>query len=216
MTPSAFPSPVAALALAAALALPGLARADASPPDASSPAAPPPARGWTAYGPVRPVVGILLTGTASHDRSVLSNPDGSAVSGNLGRSAEILAGAEFALAANGLRLRLAAGLQASNLSSGGGHERFTRVPLEATLMFPAGERLRVGGGLRYAARLRFGGAGGGTSDQLNATPGVIGAVDYRLSPHLLADFRYVYERYEVSGSGDYEASHWGLGLTAMY
>ena len=69
---------------------------------------------------------------------------------------------------------------------------------------------------RYAARLRFGGAGGGTSDQLNATPGVIGAVDYRLSPHLLADFRYVYERYEVSGSGDYEASHWGVGLTAMY
>ncbi|HEX7690183.1 MAG TPA: hypothetical protein VF453_20930, partial [Burkholderiaceae bacterium] len=170
----------------------------------------------TAYGPVRPLVGVLFTDTVGDNRATFSNPDGSTASGNPSRSAEVLAGAEFALAANGLRLRLAAGLQASNLSSGGGHERFTRVPLEATLMYPVGEQLRVGGGLRYAARLRFGGAGGGTSDQLNATPGVIGAVDYRLSPHLLADFRYVYERYEVSGSGDYEASHWGVGLTAMY
>jgi hypothetical protein len=90
------------------------------------------------------------------------------------------------------------------------------VPLEATLMYPVGDRLRVGGGLRYAARLRFSGPGGNTSDRLNAAPGVIGAVDYRLSPHLLADFRYVYERYEIAGGSDVEASHWGVGLTALY
>jgi hypothetical protein len=216
MTSSAFPSPVAAFALAAVLALPGLARADASPADASSPAAPPPTTGWTAFGPVRPVVGLLLTGTVGDNRATFSNPDGSSASGNPSRSAQAFAGAEFALAANGLRLRLSAGLQASTLSSPSGHERLTRVPLEATLLYPVGERLRVGGGLRYAARLRFSGAGGNTSDQLNAAPGVIGAIDYRLSPHLLADFRYVYERYELSGSHDYEASHWGIGLTAMY
>ena len=35
-------------------------------------------------------------------------------------------------------------------------------------------------------------------------------------PHLLLDLRYVYERYERSSGADVEASHWGVGLTAIY
>ena len=205
-----------ACALAAALALPGLARADASPADASSPVAPAPT-GWTAYGPIRPVAGLLLTGSLSNEDATVANPDGSTVRGNLGARVQAFAGAEFALAANGLRLRLTAGIHEGRMSGAGGHETVTRYPLEATLLYPVGDSLRVGGGVRYPARLRFGGAGARTSDGLSAQPGAVAVADWRLSPHLLLDLRYVVEHYQAAAGGSsVDASHWGIGATAMY
>lgn len=200
--------PVRALALALALSGGFAAVAAPSPADgASTPAA-----------PIRPLVGVLLTGTIGDNKVAIGNPDGSTAFGSLSGRYEAFAGAEFPLDPNGLALRLTAGLHASASysNSRGGSEHVTSIPLEATLWYPVGEQLRIGAGARYAMHTRFSGAGNKTSDGLNPTPAVVFGVGYRLVPHLLLDLRYVYQRYERASGGDLEASHWGAGLTAIY
>ena len=199
-----------ALMLAAALAWAPAAFAAASPAEAASPEAAP-AR-------IRPLAGVLFTGTEGNNDRSFTNPDGSTASGSLSGRYEAFAGAEFPLDPNGLSLRLTAGIHTSAnfKNSSGGSEHFTRYPLEATLWYPLNEKLRAGGGARYSMRARFSGPGGKTSDGLTATPALIVGVGYTLVPHLLLDARYVYERYEQSSGADLDASHWGLGLTAIY
>lgn len=200
--------PARALALALALSGGFAATAAPSPADgASTPAA-----------AIHPLAGVLLTGTISSSNIGVSNPDGSTAVGSLSGRYEAFAGAEFPLDPNGLTLRLTGGLHASASfsNSRGGSEHVTSIPLEATIWYPVGDRLRIGAGARYAMRTRFSGAGNKTSDGLNATPAVVFGVGYRLVPHLLLDLRYVYQRYERASGGDVEASHWGAGLTAIY
>ncbi|MBW8778553.1 MAG: outer membrane beta-barrel protein [Burkholderiales bacterium] len=203
--------PARAVALAIALAGSCDVFAAPSPADgAATPAAP---------ASIRPLVGAMLTGTVSDDKVSVRNPDGSTAVGSLSGRYEAYAGAEFPIDPNGLALRLTAGLHASASfsNSGGGSEHVTSIPLEATLWYPVADKLRLGGGVRYALHTRFSGAGGKTSNGLGATPAVVFGLGYRLLPHLLLDMRYVYERYEQSNGGaDLEASHWGLGLTAIY
>ncbi len=195
-----------------ALAL-GLALAAAAPAFAAES----PADGDSAPAAIRPLVGVMLTGTVGTNTISVANPDGSTATGSLSGRYEAVAGAEFPIDPNGLALRLTAGIHVSAAFTGaGGSEHLTRFPLEATLWYPFGDRLRLGGGVRYALRSRFSGPGGKTSDGLNATPSLVLGVGYRLMPHLLLDMRYVYERYEQPVGGDLEASHWGLGLTAIY
>ena len=199
----------AALALASALAFATPASAAPSPADTATPAAAP--------APIRAVAGVLFTGTAGTNDVTVTNPDGSTASGSLSGRYEAFAGAEFPLAPNGLALRLTAGIHSSaNLSGSGGSERMTSFPFEATIWYPVNDRMRIGAGARYAMRSRFSGAGGKTSDGLNPTPAVLFGVGYQLMPHLLLDMRYVYERYEQAAGNDLEASHWGVGLTAIY
>ena len=193
-----------AAALVAALACAAPSIAATSPADAEAP--------W-----IRPVVGVLLTGTVSEDKVFVTNPGGSVAEGSLSGRYEAYAGAEFPVDPNGLALRLTAGIHASaSFTTGGASEHATSLPVEATLWYPLNDRLRLGGGVRYAMHTRFSGPGRNTSDQLNPTPGFVFAAGYRLMPHLLLDMRYVYERYEQPTGGDLEASHWGLGLTAIY
>jgi Outer membrane protein beta-barrel domain len=202
--------PARAIALVLALSSAFAALAAPSPADGTqSPAAPP---------AIRPLVGAMLTGTVSNDKVAVGNPDGSTAVGNLGGRYEVYAGAEFPIDPNGLALRLTAGLHASSsfANSRGGSEHVTSIPLEATLWYPVGDKLRLGGGVRYAMHTRFSGAGGKTNDGLGSTPAVVFQAGYRLMPHLLLDMRYVYQRYEQANGADLEASHWGLGLTAIY
>ena len=197
------------LLAAIALAFAGPAFAAPSPADTATPDAAP--------APIRVVAGVLFTGTAGTNDVGVTNPDTSTASGSLSGRYEAFAGAEFPLAPNGLTLRLTAGIHATaNFSGSGGSERMTSFPFEATVWYPVNDKMRIGGGARYAMRSRFSGAGGKTSDGLNATPAVVFGVGYQLMPHLLLDMRYVYERYEQDGGADLEASHWGLGLTAVY
>ena len=203
--------PVRSFALALALAGTSPAFAAASPAEGASPEAAP--------ASIRPLVGVMLTGTAGIDKVTVTNPDGSVAIGSLSGRYEGYAGAEFPIDPNGLALRLTAGLHmsASFASSNGGSEHFTSIPLEATLWYPLNDQLRVGGGVRYAMHTRFSGAGARTADGLTATPALVFGAGYRLLPHLLLDLRYVYERYERgNGGSDLEASHWGAGLTAIY
>jgi hypothetical protein len=191
----------------------GLALAAAAPAFAAES----PADGDSAPAAIRPLVGVMLTGTIGDNKVGVANPDGSVATGSLSGRYEALAGAEFPIDPNGLALRLTAGIHVSAAFTGAGSsEHLTRFPLEATLWYPFGDRLRLGGGVRYALRARFSGPGKKTSDGLNATPSLVMGVGYRLMPHLLLDMRYVYERYERASGGDLEASHWGLGLTAIY
>jgi opacity protein-like surface antigen len=198
--------PARALALAAGLASTAPAFGAASPADAPSPAA------------IQPLVGVMVTGTADVTKVQVTNPDRTTASGSLSGRYEAYAGAEFPLDPNGLTLRLTVGVHATSsfARAGGGSEHATSLPLEATVWYPVGDKLRVGGGARYAMHTRFSGAGNRTSDGLNPTPAVVLGVGYRLMPHLLLDMRYVYERYEQASGGDLEASHWGAGLTAIY
>lgn len=202
--------PAGVLVLAIALAGSSPAFAAPSPAEGASPQAAPAA--------IRPLVGVMLTGTLSENDAEVKNPDGSNASGALGGRYEAYAGAEFPIDPNGLTLRLTAGIHATAALShtGGGSEHMTSFPLEATLWYPVNDQLRIGGGARYALHSRFSGAGGKTSDGLNATPSVVFGVGYRLMPHLQLDLRYVYERYEQANGGDLDASHWGVGLTALY
>ena len=207
IVPTALRRPACALALAAACAAPTLAAP--SPADEAAPAAAPSA--------IRPLAGVLITGTAGENNGSFTNPDGSTVTGNLGGRYEAFAGAEFPIDPNGLSLRLTAGIHVTgNMSGSGGSEHLTRFPLEATLWYPLNDKLRIGGGARYSLRARFSGAGGKTSDHLSPMPSLVLGVGYQLLPHLLLDGRYVYERFEQYGGADVEASHWGLGLTAIY
>ena len=202
--------PGRAFALAIALAGVSTAFAAPSPAEGASPEA--------THAAIRPLVGVMLTGTAGTNKIYVTNPDGSTASGSLSGRYEAYAGAEFPIDPNGLTLRLTAGVHASASfsNSGGDSEHVTSIPFEATLWYPLNDQLRVGGGARYAMHTRFSGAGDKTSDGLNATPALVVGVGYRLMPHLLLDLRYVYERYEQASGGDIEASHWGAGLTAIY
>jgi hypothetical protein len=206
--PTAFRRPACALALAATFAAPVPALAAPSPADNATPEAAP--------ASIRPLAGVLLTGTVGDHYATFTNPDGSTVTGSLSGRYEAFAGAEFPVDPNGLTLRLTAGIHVTPNLSGGSSEHFTRVPLEATLWYPLNDKLRLGGGARYSMRGRFSGAGRHTSDNLNATPGLVMGVGYQLLPHLLLEGRYVYERYEQYNGPDVEASFWGLGLTAIY
>lgn len=197
-------SPFRAAALTLALAACGPAFAAASPADEATPAG------------IHPVVGVLLTGTVGDNASAVTNPDGTVVSGSLSGRYEAFAGAEFPVDPNGLTLRLTVGLHVTGPFKGDGGEHLTSLPFEATLWYPMSDKLRLGGGIRYAMRSRFSGAGKHTSDGLNATPALVAGLGYQLMPHLEFDARYVYERYEQSNGADVEASHWGLGLTARY
>ena len=199
-----------ALALAAALACTPAAFAAASPADAATPDATP--------SRIRPLAGVLITGTVGTNDVGVTNPDGGTAVGSLSGRYEAFAGAEFPVDANGMSVRLTAGVHTSaNFSNpSGGSEHFTRYPLEATLWYPLNDKLRVGGGARYSMRGRFSGPGRKSNDNLAATPALVFGVGYLVVPHLLVDARYVYERFERSGADDVEASHWGLGLTAIY
>ena len=184
------------------------ALADASPADASSPVADnSPPKG------IHPVAGALLTGTLGGNNVTVTNPDGSAPSGNLGTRYEVFAGAEFPLTAGGLRLRLTAGIHTGSFGS---DQHFTRFPLEASLMYPVTPDLRLGAGVRYPLRMRFSGAGNNTADGLAATPSVMALADYKLVEHVYVDMRYVVERYTLPAGGSVDASHWGIGASAMY
>ena len=198
---------VHAAALGAALACAVPSFAATSPAEAATPAADP---AW-----IHPVAGVLLTGTAGSAKVDVTNPDGSVSQGSLAGRYEAFAGAEFPVDPNGLSLRLTVGFHAS-ASFTGASEHATSIPFEATLWYPLDDKLRLGGGVRYAMHTRFSGAGGKTSDFLNPTPSLVFGVGYRVLPHLLVDMRYVYERYEQASGGDLDASHWGVGLTAIY
>jgi len=207
---NAFRHRPSALSLAVALACSGPALAATSPADGASPEAAAPAR-------IRPLAGVRLTGTVANNDHYVTNPDGTIAVGNLGDRYEAFAGAEFPVDVNGLSIRLTGGIHVNDsLSGGGGHERFTRIPIEATLWYPLNGKLRIGGGIRYAMHPRFSGAGRNTSDNLNATPALVAGVGYEIVPHLLLEGRYVYERFEDYGGSDMDASHWGVGITAIY
>ena len=209
IAPAAARHRVRAIALVAALACAAPAFAAPSPADGASPDAAP--------GGIRPLVGVLLTGTVGTDKVTVRNPDGTVSTGSLSGRYEAFAGAEFPVDPNGLTLRLTAGLHATaNFTGSQGSEHATSIPLEATLWYPIDARLRLGGGVRYAMRTRFSGAGNKTSDGLNPTPSLLVGVGYLLMPHVLLDMRYAYQRYERTDGGDLDASHWGLGLTAIY
>lgn len=196
--------PARALALAAALAACGATFAAESPADEASPAG------------IRPLAGVMVTGTLGTNTVGVTNPDGTVVTGNLSGRYEAFAGAEFPVDPNGLAIRLTVGLHVTGPFKGADTEHMTSVPFEATLWYPVSSKLRIDGGIRYAMRSRFSGAGRHTSDGLNATPALVMGLGYRLMPHVELDMRYVYERYEQSSGTDVEASHWGLGLTAIY
>ena len=165
---------VAAIALGAALACTAPAFAAPSPADGASPDA--------ALGGVRPVVGVLLTGTVGKEKVGVDNPDGSSVSGSLSGRYEAFAGAQFPVDPNGLALRLTVGLHATgSLKGTHGSEHATSIPLEATLWYPVNDKLQLGGGVRYAMHTRFSGAGNKTGDGLHATPGPVFGVGYRWS-----------------------------------
>lgn len=202
--------PAVALALAAAVACTASAQAATSPAESATPEAAAPAG-------IRPVAGVMLTGTAGTNTGYFTNPDGTTATGSLSGRYEAFAGAEFPVDPNGLSLRLTAGIHVTaNMSGAGGSEHFTRIPLEATLWYPLNDKLRIGAGARYSMHGRFSGAGAHTADNLSAMPAFVAGVGYQLVPHLLLEGRYVYERFEQYGGDDVEASHWGLGLTAIY
>jgi hypothetical protein len=210
ISPTEFRIPALALALAAAAACAAPVRAATSPAEDAAPEAAAPAG-------IRPVAGVMLTGTAGGNNDTFTNPDGTTATGSLSGRYEAFAGAEFPVDPNGLSLRLTAGIHVTaNLSGAGGSEHFTRFPLEATLWYPLNDKLRIGAGARYSMRGRFSGAGGHTADSLNAMPAFVAGFGYQLVPHLLLEGRYAYERFERYGGGDVEASHWAVGLTAIY
>ncbi len=197
---------------AASLLAPVAARADAAPADASSP--PVDTRPPHEF---HPLVGALLTGNLSSNPVAVTNPDGSTASGNFGARYELFAGGEFPLTQGGLRLRLTAGLHVAPLSaSSGGGEHLTTFPLEAALVYPVDDDLRVGAGAHYAMRMRFSGPGANSTDGLNAVPGVFAFLEYRIQPHLWLDGRYVSEYYEDAGGDSFNTGHWGLGALAEF
>ena len=176
-----------------------------------------PADGDSAPPALRPLVGVLFTGTIGTSDTAVTNPDASVATGSLSGRYEAFAGAEFPIDPNGLALRLTAGMHVSAAFTGaGGNEHLTSFPMEATLWYPINDKLRVGAGARYPLHTRLSGPGRKTSDGLSPTPALVAGIGYKLMPHLLLDMRYVYERYEQTSGSDAEASHWGLGLTAIY
>jgi hypothetical protein len=207
MSPSFAALALPALICLGALAAPLGARADAAPAEAASPAAPLP--------PIRPLAGVLYTiGEGSNSKATLVSPDGTQKAAvDLAGVVDIFAGADFPVAPNGLAIRLTAGVHQSSSSNGVSARRY---PLEALLMYPTSPTVSIGGGVRYPVHLSFNGAGDATSG-LTSTPGWLGLVEVKFGEHLAADFRYVKEQYQMSGSATrLDASHFDAGVVAIY
>jgi len=199
----ALPSLIGLLALAAPLA----AHADAAPAEASAPDSSGPA--------LRPLVGVLFT-IGQGEGSKVGVPDANGdmtARVDLAGIVDVYAGAEFPLAPNGLALQLTAGVHQTSSSNGVSARRF---PLEALLLYPVSPSLRVGGGVRYPAHLRFSG-GAESSAGLSSTPSIVGLVEVKMSQHLALDFRYVKEQYQrAESAGRFDASHFDAGVQAIY
>jgi hypothetical protein len=180
-------------------------------------AAPLSARADESEGPrIRALAGVLVT-AGEGSKLFIAHPDGAGSEVDLGGVLDLYAGAEFPLAPNGLALQLTAGVHQSASSNG---ESARRYPLEAILMYPMSNNVRLGGGIRYPAHLTFSGpvsSGSGGAAGVSSTPGFLGTIEIRLTEHLALDFRYVEEQYEYTTSkGSLNASHFGAGVSAMF
>jgi hypothetical protein len=162
---------------------------------------------------IRPLAGALLTvGTGT--KLQFTNPDGSVAQVDMAGVIDLYAGAEFPLAPNGLALQLTAGVHQTSSSAGASARRF---PLEAILMYPMSDAVRLGGGIRYPMHLTFSGPAGTNPAQISATPGFLGTVEVKLTQHLALNMRYVEEQYQYSTSSSrLNASHFGIGVSAIY
>jgi hypothetical protein len=197
-----------------ALAAPLAAHADASPAEPATPAPPAPAApAAAAYEPAfRPIAGVLYTiGQGETAKASVVAADGTTGHVDLAGILDVYAGGEFPLAPNGLALQLTIGWHQSSSSNGiSAH----RIPLEAILMYPLSPVVRLGGGIRYPAHLRF---SDGAAPGLTSTPGFLGVLEIKLAQHFALDLRYVEEQYQLpTSSSRLDASHFGAGISAIY
>jgi len=199
---------LAPLALAAAALAPTLAHA-----------------GLDSDNPVHPLLGIALTGGGDKLSSAEFN-NGYSKDITAGGLVYVYGGVEFHQKGSPFGFQGTIGYHFDNTSADNGSQRFSRVPLEAIVLFDVAPKFRLGVGARYAsdAKFRSGGAGYVGNADFDSQLGAVLLGEWLITPSMGVQLRYVNEKYKVHGvdaSGNpaeatIDGSHGGLGFNYYF
>lgn len=94
------------------------------------------------------------------------------------------------------------GYHVDQLNARNGHMRFDRFPLELLGFYHVGEKVRVGGGLRYVGNVSF--SSGGASDigdyDFTDSTGAVAEIEYAYSPRVGFKLRYANDKFKEKTS----------------
>lgn len=165
-----------------------------------------------------PFLGVGLTfGGETLATATYNNGDRQDVT--TGGLVDLRAGLEYQLTNSPLTLQMAVAYHVDNTTATNGSLKFSRFPVELIGMYDFGNQWRVGLGLRQAtgAKVTTSGdatyqAGYGRSTSFKADTGALIQVEYRVSPQVGLQARYVKESYTIQ---DYthqsiDGSHGGI------
>lgn len=132
---------------------------------------------------------------------------------------DLRAGLEYRLTNSPAALQLAVAYHVDNTTAKNGSLKFSRFPVELMGMYDLGNQWRIGAGIRQAtgAKVSASGdavnqAGYGASTTFKANTGALIQVEYRVSPQVGIQARYVKESYTVEDDThqSIDGSHGGI------
>jgi hypothetical protein len=174
-----------------------------------------PAQAQSSGLPVRPFVGIGLTG-GGDELATVQFTDGSSDSISAGGLVEFKAGVDWRVAGP-FSLRGSFGYHVDDSTARNGSLRFERFPLELLAFWHGSDRFRLGAGVRKAtsARVSSSGQAGGINGNFSASLGTVFEGEYFYSPHMSVYGRGVAETYKINGF-EFNGNHVGVGVNFYF
>jgi hypothetical protein len=181
------------------------------------------AQAQTAVTPVRPYLGIFLTGGGDNLASVaVEDAFGDTRTRRIdaGGLIDMKAGVEFLLNP-AVSMRGTIGYHFDTINADNGDLRFSRIPLEVMAIWHPGPPLHLGLGMRFPLSASYTATGAGAVSasgrdevDFDADPGLVIEGEYQFSPHVGIAMRLVTERYKAKApsSGSFDGTHVGVGL----
>jgi hypothetical protein len=164
---------------------------------------------------LHPVIGMGLT-FGGDKIDTVEYENGASIDVRFGSMLTFYAGADYRIT-SAFSMQATIGYHVDNAPGSNGDLRFERMPIELLAYGHIGEKLRVGGGVRYVSNPKIKSSGAadiGDYSFDNAVGGVIEA-EYMVMPSLGVKLRYVSEKYKMSGmEGSKDGSH--VGFLANY
>ncbi|UOD30433.1 outer membrane beta-barrel protein [Massilia violaceinigra] len=152
----------------------------------------------SAANPLRFVVGAGLT--AGGDKLATAEySNGGSIDVRAGGMLAFLAGVDYRVNQQ-FSFQGTVGFHVDQASAKNGDVTFKRFPIEVLAYFHPSDKMRVGGGVRYASspKLNGDGFGAGVYQEFDNTVGAVIEGEYFFSPNVGLKLRYVKEEYESS------------------
>ena len=168
-------------------------------------------------GKLTPFVGLGLT-FGGEDIATVEYTNGTNKTLSSGGLVDIQAGLEYGLTGLPVAVQATVGYHADTANARNGDMTFSRVPVEVIALYDLGNQWRLGGGVRSATSGKFTGSGDGaytalgSSTTFKSTLGWLAEVEFKATPQLGIQARYVNESYTVDlpSKPKIDGSHFGI------